>query len=123
MDDYTGKRKASALLDYLNAFYIKNMIPAHEVVQDGKVVYLNDRNFKKVMKDNKDDIWMVKFGAPWCKHCEDMKAEWVKSAAALEGKVRFADVDVSENKHMAKRFSIKYLPDIKYFDGLSDGHD
>ena len=32
MDDYTGKRKASKLIGYLNDFYIKNMLPDSEVI-------------------------------------------------------------------------------------------
>ena len=117
MDDYTGKRKASSLVKYLNDFYIKNMLPFSEMVQDGKIVYLNDRNLDKVLASKKDDIWMVKFGAPWCKHCVTMKKDWAKAAQKLDGKVRFADVDVSDNKEIAKRFDIKYLPEIKYFKG------
>ena len=117
MDDYTGKRKASKLVKYLNDFYIKNMLPFSELVQDGKIVYLNDKNIDKVFADKKDDIWMVKFGAPWCKHCVTMKKDWAKAAEQLGGKVRFADIDVSQNKEIAKRFDIKYLPEIKYFKG------
>merc|ERR1712051_642144 len=80
----------------------------------------NDKNFNSIMQDTEDDIWMVKFSAPWCTHCVKMKDDWVKSAEKLKGKVRFADIDVSENKGMAKRFGIKYLPEIKYFNGLNE---
>ena len=120
MDDFTGKRKASKLVNYLNDFYIKNMLPFSEIVQDGKIVYLNDKNIDKVLVDKKDDIWMLKFGAPWCKHCVNMKDDWAQAAKQLDGKVRFADIDVSENKEIAKRFDIKYLPEIKYFKGDID---
>lgn len=93
------------------------MLPASDAVQDGKIVHLNDRNIEAILEDNQDDVWMVKFGAPWCKHCVNMKGDWKKSAKQLGGKVRFADIDVSENKAIAKSFGIKYLPEIKYFRG------
>ena len=117
MEDFNGKRKASKLVSHLNDFYIKNMLPFSEIVQDGKISFLNDKNIDKVLKDKKDDIWMVKFGAPWCKHCVNMKGDWAKAAKQLDGKVRFADIDVSANADIAKRFDIKYLPEIRYFKG------
>ena len=47
------------------------------------VIDLTPDNFdKKVI--NSDSIWIVEFYAPWCGHCQQLKPDYEKAAAALK---------------------------------------
>lgn len=66
---------------------------------------------------------MIKFGAPWCYHCNVAKPHWEKAAKEMEGKVRFAMIDADKNRGLAKRFKISKLPTLKYFKAGYDKTD
>lgn len=63
---------------------------------------------------------MVKFSAPWCGHCKTLKPIYEKLSRSFSpSKVVIAEVDTDQQKSLAKRFDIKGLPTILWFDRQS----
>lgn len=54
------------------------------------VVELSANNIDQISDSN--DLWIVKFFAPWCGHCQSLAPEWTKVAKAL--KVRFMNIGI-----------------------------
>ena len=89
--------------------------PVPEDYEEGEVINLDDDNFDDIV-GNSNEIWMLKFSAPWCYHCNVAKPKWKAAAKTLGGKVRFALIDADKNRGLAKRFKISKLPTLKYFE-------
>lgn len=52
------------------------------------VVELTPDNMDQML--NSRDLWIVKFYAPWCGHCQSLAPEWKRAAQALKVSVRNA---------------------------------
>lgn len=89
---------------------------------DGQLVELNDDNFDRIVMGS-NEIWLLKFSAPWCYHCNLMKPSWEAAAMELGANVRFGLVDADSNRALARRFEVQKLPTLKFFNagyGKSD---
>ena len=64
-----------------------------------------------------EEIWFVKFYAPWCGHCQKLAPEWEKAAKALKGVVKFGAVDLADekNKALGSKYKVEGFPTIKIF--------
>lgn len=114
---YLGERNADSLFGYCQELYRqKNLsysnLPANFV--DGTVVTLDDDNYDDVIYGS-NEIWVVKFGAPWCHHCKLMVPAQEAAAQALGSKIRIAEIDADKNRGLARRFGVSKLPTIKYY--------
>lgn len=110
---------------FCEAQYRKKNIPYSYIPEEfgaGEIVHLDDDNFDDVVL-NSNEIWMIKFGAPWCYHCNVAKPHWAAAAKEMEGKVRFAMIDADKNRGLAKRFKISKLPTLKYYKAGYDKTD
>ncbi|XP_077580063.1 protein disulfide-isomerase tmx3a-like isoform X2 [Stigmatopora nigra] len=71
-----------------------------------------------------DDIWLIKFYAPWCRLCMEMDATWHLAASELKSAgspVNVGKCDAVANKGLAKAFKVHSYPaicmwknDVKY---------
>lgn len=89
---------------------------------DGELVTLDDDNFDGIIGQS-NEIWLIKFGAPWCYHCNLMLPSWTAAAKELGAKVRFGKIDADANRGLARRFGVTKLPTMKFFNagyGKSD---
>jgi len=80
------------------------------------VVSLTDKTFDDFVEAN--ERVLVEFYAPWCGHCKNLAPEYKKAAAKLAAdgsKTKLADVDATEEKSLATRFSVQGFPTLKYF--------
>ncbi|AFZ79557.1 protein disulfide isomerase, putative [Theileria equi strain WA] len=79
------------------------------------VVVLTDANFEHLTQATTGSTtgpWFVKFYAPWCHHCRKMTPAWEKLAKDLKGTVNVADIDVTKNVQIGKRFAIRGYPTL-----------
>ena len=67
------------------------------------------------MLGGSNEIWLIKFTAPWCYHCKNTMPAYEAAALELGAKVRFAVIDVDQNKDLTRRFKITRLPELKFF--------
>lgn len=80
------------------------------------VIKLTADNFDQVIGDN--ERVLVEFYAPWCGHCKNIEPEYKKAAdklAKAESTTKLAQVDATEEKELATRFSVQGFPTLKYF--------
>jgi thioredoxin-like negative regulator of GroEL len=115
IDDFTGS--GDEVGSFCTEKYQQKNIPYTALPSeygDGDVITLDDANFDEIVSSS-NEIWMIKFGAPWCYHCNVVKPKWANVAKELGGKVRFATIDADKNRGLAKRFKISKLPTLRYY--------
>ena len=97
---YSGERTEDALTPFCQAFDKKygpkpGMVSSlPDAYKDGDVVKLDDSNFDDIVLSS-NEIWVIKFGAPWCYHCKVFKPKYMEAAEKLGSKVRFGEVDAA----------------------------
>ena len=82
---------------------------------DAHCEVIDEHNFNEKVQHS-PDIWMLKFSAPWCHHCTEMKPNWISAAKELGSKVRFGIIDADANRGLAQRFGINMLPSLKFYE-------
>ena len=123
--DYEGSGDIASIKEFCVEFYRGTNQPYSNLPDeytDGDIIYLDENNFDDVVYSS-NEIWIIKFSAPWCYHCNLMKPGWTAAAKEMGSKVRFAVVNADANRSLARRFFIRMLPAIKYYDagyGKSD---
>jgi len=85
--------------------------PVESTGSESDVVILTESNFNdKTSKGN----WLVEFYAPWCGHCKHLAPTYEKLATQLKGKVNVGKIDCTIEQAIARRFSIRGFPTLKY---------
>jgi len=78
------------------------------------VVTLTDDNFdKEVLESN--DLWLVKFIAPWCGHCKQLAPQWAAASLDLEGRIKLGALDATVHKATGAKYKVEGFPTIKFF--------
>merc|ERR1712013_93770 len=90
-----------------------------EIALDKGVMVLNKDNFQHVIDSN--NLVIVDFYAPWCKHCQKLELEFATAAWMIsesprrKKKAKFAKVDAIEQTDLAARFEITRYPTLLFF--------
>ena len=79
-----------------------------------KMLELNGDTFQAEVLDNPAPI-AVDFWASWCGPCKLLAPVLDKVAQELEGRVRFAKVNVDENPELAAKYGIVSIPTVMLF--------
>jgi protein disulfide-isomerase A1 len=80
----------------------------------GDVVQLTDANFKEFIQEN--PLTLVKFYAPWCGHCKQMKPAYIEAASLLlKEKIPIAELDCIAQAETCKVYNVQGFPSLKIF--------
>ena len=79
---------------------------------DETVTTLNDQNFDKFIQKG---VVLVDFWATWCRPCR-MQAPIIEEIAKEMGKkFKAGKLDTDQNKQLAQRYNVMYLPTLVIF--------
>ncbi|XP_023842526.1 thioredoxin-related transmembrane protein 1 isoform X2 [Salvelinus sp. IW2-2015] len=104
------KLSCSQLFQPLLSIILVSSIASSAVAEtETGVLTITDANWTVTM----DGEWMIKFVAPWCPACAQLKEQWERfsSLAAAMG-VSVGEVDVTEQPGLSGRFLVTTLPTI-----------
>ncbi|KAL7582241.1 hypothetical protein Lser_V15G45621 [Lactuca serriola] len=85
-----------------------------DVGDTASVILLNSGNFEQSVVQSKD-VWFVLFRAPGCPYVKQLKREWDKASKALEGNVKFGELDCDVENDIQARFGVTRFPTIFAF--------
>lgn len=85
-------------------------------VANAELVELNPKNFKSIVNNPAKNVFVM-FYAPWCGHCNAMKAAWQSLADEypIDGDVVIARVDGSMHRDIGKAYDVNGFPTLKFF--------
>lgn len=85
-----------------------------------ELVVLTDEDFEEKFAE-KD--WIVKFHAPWCKHCKTLKPVFEELGAKVSH-AGIGELDATKHKATAKKYNVSSFPTIIYKqDGVVGKYD
>ncbi|KAF5185442.1 disulfide isomerase-like 1-4, partial [Thalictrum thalictroides] len=81
------------------------------------VVVLKGKNFSSFIKKNR--YVMVQFYVPRCSPCDAIAPEYAAAATTLKGEAVLAKVNATQEKNLARKYEIKFMPMVYFFvDGV-----
>ena len=63
----------------------------------------------------KEGTTLVDFFAHWCMPCVTMEPVINELSAKFEGKIKFAKVNVDENRELSEKFEVRSIPNFVLF--------
>lgn len=79
---------------------------------EGSIVEVNDNDFEETVKEG---VTLVDYFAEWCGPCRMLTPVLQEVAAELQGKVRFAKLDIDKNHVTAKTHHVTSVPTLILF--------
>lgn len=102
---------AGAIIVYF-AYAIRKMKKMPVVEDHGKIIKLNDSNFKQ---QTASGIALVDFWAEWCMPCKMMAPILNEVANEAPNGVKVCKLNVDQAKQMATNFNVRSIPTIIVF--------
>ncbi|XP_063981872.1 dnaJ homolog subfamily C member 10-like [Diachasmimorpha longicaudata] len=97
---YNGNRDATSLVRWIVQFL------------GIKVKELGERDLERQVINNKKEVWVIDYYAPWCGHCQVLEPHFVIAAQMLEGRVRFGRVNCDEHLTTCRRAGVQAYPTV-----------
>lgn len=101
----------------MNSFSFLLLLALFAIAFASEVIILDNNNFEHLTQASTGATtgdWLIKFYAPWCKHCKSLEPIYEEVAERLKGEVNVAKVDVTANRALGSRFDIKGFPTVKF---------
>lgn len=98
---------------YRAAYYfvvLANIVSAHATVKT-----LTEKSFNETLLSTEDALWLIKFYAPWCRHCQKLAPVLDEAATRLSGKLAIGKVDCVKEKSLCDKNNVAYFPTLKYY--------
>ncbi|OII72980.1 thioredoxin protein disulfide isomerase [Cryptosporidium ubiquitum] len=108
----------SIFLLFLFSLILKVYAENQDYPKSENLINLKDHEFKEKVLDNlTDQIWFVKFYAPWCGHCRHLYPEILKVSEHYKDndKIKIAKVDCSVEKKICKEQNVNGYPTMRIF--------
>ncbi|KAJ1607178.1 thioredoxin [Cryptosporidium canis] len=86
--------------------------------QNEYLISLNGDEFmSKVLGESKNNLWFIKFYAPWCGHCRNLYPEIIKVSEHYKNNenVKVAKVDCSVEKKICKEQNVHGYPTMRIY--------
>jgi len=81
-----------------------------------KISNLTNENFKSSVTSSATPV-LVDFWAPWCGPCKAIAPILDDLSTELDGKVKFAKVNVDDNNEVAAEYNVRAIPTLIIFKG------
>lgn len=79
-----------------------------------KAVEISSREFEETITDNKKPVAVIDFYAEWCMPCL-MLAPVLEELAGKLKNIKFARINVDDNKELSNKFNITSIPCLVIF--------
>jgi thiol-disulfide isomerase/thioredoxin len=96
--EYKDCMKLVILLAFLVACSLQGEDKPYKGPSEKDVIELDPNTFQDIVYSS-EEPWLIELYAPWCGHCTSLRPEWAKLATSLQGKIKVAKIDPSDNAH------------------------
>ncbi|XP_015119797.1 dnaJ homolog subfamily C member 10 [Diachasma alloeum] len=97
---YNGNRDATSLMRWIVKFL------------GIKVKEFTEHDLERKAINNKKEVWVIDYYAPWCGHCQVLEPHFVIAAQMLEGKAKFGRLNCDEHRSTCRRAGVNAYPTV-----------
>lgn len=105
---YNGNRDATALMRWIVQFL------------QIKIKEFTERDLERKVINNKKEIWVIDYYAPWCGHCQVLEPHFVIAAEMLEETVRFGRLNCEQYRSTCGRAGVNAYPTVIIYNKNGD---